>query len=65
MPGFRWRCSAITNVDVSSFSCFYALRSPRNGAFGRDEIELCRYLAPHTSKPLLKSSNALPIQNLR
>lgn len=40
-------CSAITNVDVSSFSCFYALRAPRYGAFGRDEIELCRYLAPH------------------
>lgn len=40
-------CSAITNVDVSSFSCFYALRAPRNGHFGRDEIELCKYLAPH------------------
>ena len=34
-------------MDVSSFSCFYALRAPRNGPFGRDEIELCSYLAPH------------------
>ena len=40
-------CSAITNVDDRRFPCFYALRAPRYVAFGRDEIELCRYLAPH------------------
>lgn len=40
-------CSAVTNVEAATFSSLYALRAPRNGHFGRDEIELCRYLAPH------------------
>jgi DNA-binding CsgD family transcriptional regulator len=40
-------CSAVTNIEESAFSCVYALRSPRNGAFTSDEIELCSYLAPH------------------
>jgi DNA-binding CsgD family transcriptional regulator len=40
-------CSAITNVEASTFSCVYALRSPRKGAFTPGEIELCSYLAPH------------------
>jgi DNA-binding CsgD family transcriptional regulator len=40
-------CSAVTNVEESTFSCVYTLRSPRNGAFTSDEIGLCWYLAPH------------------
>ena len=40
-------CSTVTNVEDSTFSSVYALRSPRNRAFGSNEIELCRYLAPH------------------
>jgi DNA-binding CsgD family transcriptional regulator len=40
-------CSAVTNVEAATFSGLYALRTPRNGRFGCDEIELCRYLAPH------------------
>jgi DNA-binding CsgD family transcriptional regulator len=40
-------CSAVTDVADSTFSSVYALRSPRNGAFTSDQIELCRCLAPH------------------
>ena len=40
-------CSAVTNVEESTFSCVYTLRSPRNRAFTSDEIGLCAYLAPH------------------
>src|SRR5262249_29424662 len=40
-------CSAVTNVEESTFSSVYTLRSPRNEAFTSDEIELCSYLAPH------------------
>lgn len=40
-------CSAVTKVADSAFSSIYALRSPRKGGFSSDEIELCRYLAPH------------------
>jgi DNA-binding CsgD family transcriptional regulator len=40
-------CSAVTKVADSAFSSVYALRSARNGAFTSDEVELCRYLAPH------------------
>jgi DNA-binding CsgD family transcriptional regulator len=40
-------CSAVTNIEESTFSCVYTLRSPRNRAFTSDEIGLCSYLAPH------------------
>ena len=40
-------CSAVTNVEESTFSCIYTLRSPHNRAFTSDESELCSYLAPH------------------
>jgi DNA-binding CsgD family transcriptional regulator len=40
-------CSAVTNVDESTFSCVGALRSPRSRAFTSDEIGLFWYLAPH------------------
>jgi DNA-binding CsgD family transcriptional regulator len=40
-------CSAVTNVEESTFSSIYTLRSPRNGAFTSDEVRLCSYLAPH------------------
>jgi DNA-binding CsgD family transcriptional regulator len=40
-------CSAVTNVEDSTFSSVYALRSPRNRAFTPGEIELCSDLAPH------------------
>jgi DNA-binding CsgD family transcriptional regulator len=40
-------CSTVTNVEDSTFSSVYALRTPRNRAFGSNEIELCGYLAPH------------------
>jgi DNA-binding CsgD family transcriptional regulator len=40
-------CSAVTNVEASTFSCVYALRCARKGAFTQDEVELCSYLVPH------------------
>ena len=40
-------CSAVTNVEESTFSSVYALRSRRNGAFTSDEVQLCSYLTPH------------------
>ena len=40
-------CSAVTRVEESTFSSFYTLRSPRQGAFTSDETRLCSYLAPH------------------
>jgi DNA-binding CsgD family transcriptional regulator len=40
-------CGIVTNVEESTFSSVYTLRSPRNRAFTSDEIELCSYLAPH------------------
>jgi DNA-binding CsgD family transcriptional regulator len=40
-------CSAVTNIEDSTFSSVYALRSPRSRAFTPNEIELCSYLAPH------------------
>jgi DNA-binding CsgD family transcriptional regulator len=45
----RWlhACSAVTQVNESSSSYVYTLRSPRNGAFTSDEIGLFSYLAPH------------------
>uniref|UniRef100_Q01TQ7 Transcriptional regulator, LuxR family n=1 Tax=Solibacter usitatus (strain Ellin6076) TaxID=234267 RepID=Q01TQ7_SOLUE len=40
-------CSAVTNVEESTYSSIYTLRSARNGAFTSDEVRLCSYLAPH------------------
>jgi DNA-binding CsgD family transcriptional regulator len=40
-------CSAVTNVQGSTFSSVYTLRSPRDGAFTSNDIELCAYLVPH------------------
>jgi DNA-binding CsgD family transcriptional regulator len=40
-------CSAVTNVEDSTFSSVYALRSPRKRDFTSDEIRLFSYLAPH------------------
>jgi DNA-binding CsgD family transcriptional regulator len=40
-------CSTVTNVEESTFSSIYALRSPGSGAFTSDEVGLCQYLAPH------------------
>jgi DNA-binding CsgD family transcriptional regulator len=40
-------CSAVMDMTDSAISSVFALRSPRNGAFSADEIELIRYLAPH------------------
>ena len=40
-------CSPVTNVEESTFSCVYALRSSGNSSFTSDEIRLCWYLAPH------------------
>jgi DNA-binding CsgD family transcriptional regulator len=40
-------CSGVTNVEGSTISCVYSLRSPRRGAFTSDEIGLCSYLVPH------------------
>jgi DNA-binding CsgD family transcriptional regulator len=40
-------CSTVTNVEKSTFSSVYALRSPRNGPFTSDELALCSYLSPH------------------
>jgi hypothetical protein len=40
-------CSAVTNVEDSTFSSVYALRTPHKKAFTPDEIQLCSYLAPH------------------
>jgi DNA-binding CsgD family transcriptional regulator len=40
-------CGAVTNVEESTFSSIYTLRSPHNRAFTSDEIGLCSYLAPH------------------
>src|SRR5215469_777613 len=40
-------CSAVTNVEESTFSCVYTLRSPAKGAFTSDEIGLFWHLAPH------------------
>src|SRR5947209_8508040 len=36
-------CSAVTNVEDSTFSSIYTLRSPRDGAFTSDEVRLCSY----------------------
>jgi DNA-binding CsgD family transcriptional regulator len=40
-------CSGVTNVQESTISCIYSLRSPRKGAFTADEVGLCSYLVPH------------------
>jgi len=40
-------CSAVANVEESTFSCLFTLRSPRNRAFTSDETGLFWYLAPH------------------
>jgi hypothetical protein len=40
-------CRGVTNVEESTFSCVYTLRSPRKGAFTSHEIRLCSYLVPH------------------
>ena len=40
-------CGTITNVEDSTFSSLYALRTPRHRAFDSNELELCGYLAPH------------------
>jgi DNA-binding CsgD family transcriptional regulator len=40
-------CSAVTNVEDSTFSSVYALRSPRKRDFTSDQIRLFSYLAPH------------------
>jgi DNA-binding CsgD family transcriptional regulator len=40
-------CSAVTNIEDSTFSSVYALRAPSKRAFTADEIDLCSYLAPH------------------
>ena len=40
-------CSGVTNVEESTISCLYTLRSPRKGAYTSNEIGLCSYLVPH------------------
>jgi DNA-binding CsgD family transcriptional regulator len=40
-------CSVVTNVEESTFSSVYILRSGRNGAFTSGDIRLCSYLVPH------------------
>jgi DNA-binding CsgD family transcriptional regulator len=40
-------CGGVTNVEESTFSSVYTLRSPHKGAFTSDEIGLCSYLIPH------------------
>jgi hypothetical protein len=35
-------CSGVTNVEESTISCLYTLRSPRKGAYTSDEIDFVR-----------------------